>query len=57
MFEGNNEKIIKRSAIVRTGISGLWSVCYEALQTRHRFDDYKLRKSGSNRSESTAANL
>ena len=42
VIEGNDEKIIKRGAIVRTGISGLWSVCYEALHTRYRADTSTL---------------
>ncbi len=55
--EGNDEKIIKRSAIVWTSIPGLWSVCYEALHTRHRVDAYVFNRSGINWSESTAANI
>ena len=42
VIEGNDEKIIKRGAIVRTGIPGLWSVCYETLHTRYRADTSTL---------------
>ncbi|MCP4255273.1 MAG: hypothetical protein GY775_18080, partial [Candidatus Scalindua sp.] len=45
-IEGNDEKIIKRGATVRTGISGLWSVYYEALYTRYRVDAYVFNRSG-----------
>ena len=55
--EGNNEKIIKRSAIVRAGIPGLWSVCYEALHTRYHVDAYGFSMSGINWSESTTASI